>query len=387
MLSQKLLELIDEEDLQSLVRDNVNELKTLEFKSYLNVNSDNDKKEFLFDVSSFANANGGDLIYGIREYKGQAGELEGIEIENVDAEVLRLENIIRDGIEPRIPRLEIKSIPLANGKVVFILRIGKSWSSPHWVKFKGSYKFYSRNSAGKYLLDLSELRSSFNLYDSKIDRLRSFRSDRLSKIISGDTPCPLDGTAKIVLHILPLNAYDPGFAIDIRQPKGRIDWWAPLDAYGFSRIQYNFDGLFTNSKLNSYLQLFRNGCIETVNVSLLNDSNGQRLLYGGPFEKQIIEILSQMINILKHYSINPPIFIMLSLLGIKGYDIATDGGLGRRIDRREFIQSDLLPSEVMIDNLNFNSAEVMKPIFDVIWNAAGWPGSPYYDEQGNWHMQ
>ena len=89
-----------EEDLQTLVDNSVLECKTIEYKQALPSNSDSDKKEFLADVSSFANASGGDLIFGIIADKktGAPKSLEGLSIENIDQEILRLENMIRGGI-------------------------------------------------------------------------------------------------------------------------------------------------------------------------------------------------------------------------------------------------------------------------------------------------
>ena len=54
------------------------------------------------NISSFANASGSDLIFCIAEDRktGNPEELVGIEIENIDQEIQRLEHIIRDGIEP-----------------------------------------------------------------------------------------------------------------------------------------------------------------------------------------------------------------------------------------------------------------------------------------------
>ncbi len=54
-------------DLQALVDNSVSETKTLEYKESLPGNSDGDKKEFLADVSSFANASGGYIIFGMKE--------------------------------------------------------------------------------------------------------------------------------------------------------------------------------------------------------------------------------------------------------------------------------------------------------------------------------
>jgi len=28
--------------------------------------------------------------------------------------------------------------------------------------------------------------------------------------------------------------------------------------------------------------------------------------------------------------------------------------------------------------------QLLKPLFDAVWNAAGWPGSQNYDQNGQW---
>jgi hypothetical protein len=47
------------------------ERDTIEFKTALDLKTTGQKKEFLADVSSFANASGGDLVYGIEETGGK----------------------------------------------------------------------------------------------------------------------------------------------------------------------------------------------------------------------------------------------------------------------------------------------------------------------------
>src|SRR5713226_6530384 len=109
MALNKQLEALEESDLQALVDNQVSERKTIEYKAALPGNSDGDKKEFLADVSSFANAAGGNLIFGIKEDSGTLVEIRGLQISNVDAEILRLENIIQTGIAPRLPVVHIHS--------------------------------------------------------------------------------------------------------------------------------------------------------------------------------------------------------------------------------------------------------------------------------------
>lgn len=64
MIAKRLSE-IEKSDLDALVTNGVSEGKTLDYKLSLPGPSDDDKKEFLADVSSFANAGGGDIVFGI----------------------------------------------------------------------------------------------------------------------------------------------------------------------------------------------------------------------------------------------------------------------------------------------------------------------------------
>lgn len=63
---------------------------------------------------------------------------------------------------PRIPGISMRAVPLKGKRFVIVIRIPKSWASPHMIT-KGSSKFYSRNSAGKYPLDVFEIRTAFNV--------------------------------------------------------------------------------------------------------------------------------------------------------------------------------------------------------------------------------
>ena len=61
ILDLKPLDTIREEDLYLLISDGIIEGKTIEYKRDSYGNTDDSKKEFLKDVSSFANTSGGFL--------------------------------------------------------------------------------------------------------------------------------------------------------------------------------------------------------------------------------------------------------------------------------------------------------------------------------------
>ena len=86
----------------------------------------------------------------------------------------------------------------------------------------------------------------------------------------------------------------------------------------------------------------------------------------------------------KLLGIEPPFFVMVSFIGVKGYKIACQKSIHHFVDYTgEIDRNNLIIPEIMMENFGVNLAEVMKPIFDTVWNAAGAISSPNYDEQGN----
>ena len=372
------LELEEENDLQELVDNQNPEIKTIDYKESLTGNSDSDKKEFLADVSSFANAAGGYLIYGMRENSGIASELCGLESIDADAEIRRLDNIIRDGIKPRIPGVSLWAIPLRTSRDAIIIRIPMSWASPHMVTFKNDSKFHSRNSAGKYQLDVSELRAAFVLSETTTERIRNFRIERLSKIIAGETPALLNETAKIILHIIPFGAFNPAARFDVSSLASDVGKLQPISAPGWD-TRHNFDGYLSFKNPLAYLQVFRNGIIEAVDASIMEPEGSELTIPSLSFERKLLDALPRFLSIQRQLGVEPPLFIILSLLGVSGYrlDVSTS-----RFDTYPIDRDALILPEIIVENFECNPSEVMRPIFDAIWNAAGWPRSMHYNGNG-----
>ena len=170
----KPLSAITPADLQRLIDDQVGERRTLDYKRDLPGNARADRIEFLADISSFANTEGGDLIFGIDAPSGGLPiKIPGLAIDNVESLKLAFESRIRDGITRRLPAVEIREIALGDGLFVLIVRLPRSWIGPHRVILEGHGHFYGRNSAGKYRLDVEELQTAFTLAEALADRIRS----------------------------------------------------------------------------------------------------------------------------------------------------------------------------------------------------------------------
>ena len=125
---------VSAEDLQRLVDNGVREGVELEYKQK-QPEKRGERKNFLKEITSFANTSGGDLVIGIEE-RDQTGEPKsavGVDVGDVDKEVGRLDSIIRDGVDPRIPSVEIRGVELPSGKTAFVTRVRQSLRRPHQV--------------------------------------------------------------------------------------------------------------------------------------------------------------------------------------------------------------------------------------------------------------
>jgi schlafen family protein len=393
MVLDKTIEEISEADLTSLIDAGTPELKTLDYKQSLPGNSDEERKEFLADASSFANAAGGHLIYGMRAEAGVPVELLGMD-DDGDAAILRLETSIRDGIVPRITGVHSTAIKLANSKTAVLVRVPKSFSSPHMVRFKNTSRFYSRGSNGKYQLDVDEIRAAFLGSAATTEGIRNFRLDRLSQIRARETAISLIPGPCAALHIIPLSAFGGNTRYDVIALKTTNIIYrdlAPLFHDRADQSRINFDGRVVyvgtgKEKSPGFLQLYRSGIVETVEASFISfpESNGMgKVISSLRFEVWLFRFIQRVLPVLKTLGVDPPLIVMLALIDVRGYTMGSRDQLGFHIGGAAFDRDVLVPQEVLIENYSADVPLVMKPLVDEIWNAASFVSSDYYRD-GKW---
>lgn len=382
----KRLEAIQETDLDALVANTVAEGKTLEYKRDLPGNTDGEKKEFLADVSSFANTSGGDVIFGVDETKGAPAAIPGIHFADQDADLRRLDSLLADGLDPRV-RYATRVVPRNGNPPVLVLRVERGWIGPHRVVFKGHDKFYARNSAGKYPMDVTELRSAFTLSSTVTEKVRGFRMDRVMKAISGDTPVPMVSGIHTILHSIPLESLVQPIQYDVLRFEREPHRCRPLVvATGWDR-RINLDGVVTYSSSNngclSYTQLFRNGIVEALE-SYWNaqEYQGKRVIPYAAFEQDLLNYLKTIFDIQKELGVSSPISVALTLTYTKGLEMAREVF---SLEHGYAIKEEhLILPETVVEDFETPPTQVLKPIFDLIWNACGYPSSKNFDRDGNW---
>ena len=384
----KPLDAVTATDLQSLVDNGVKEQRTIEYKQQLPGSSDGEKKEFLADVSSFANAGGGDLIYGVVAKDGIPESIPGLADFIEDKERLRLESTLRDGLDPRIPGIHLEAIQGFPNGPVLVLRVPRSWAGPHMVTFKGSSRFFSRSSAGKFQMDVTELRFAFETAGDLPVRIRRWRDERLGRIVAGDGPILLASSAYLVLHLIPLGSFADHWRFDVKSLGANIVNLPPLGSRGWNN-RYNVDGLLTfhpnggkPDHAFSYAQLFRSGRVEALDGFLIGESNGERGFYAQEAEKSVLTGTEKYLSALNSLGVEPPIVFLLSVLGAKGVYIAVSSGHSMRT-QHSIDRDVLLLPDVLIEEYACDLAQALRPSFDAMWNACGYAGSPSYGPTGN----
>ncbi|MBW4421210.1 MAG: ATP-binding protein [Myxacorys californica WJT36-NPBG1] len=385
---------IGKDDIESLISNNIPESRTLEYKEALPGNADDDKREFLADVSSFANASGGTLIYGVREQRDGSGKTTGFPESivglgniNIDAEKLRLESILQAGISRRIIGLQIKAIDGFSSGEVLLIQVPPSWNSPHMVTFKNWSRFFSRNSAGKYQLDVDELRNAFIASESLGEQIRQFRVDRVAKLIEGEGPTKLLPGAKFMLHLIPVATFGSSEQVDVRAVFRANNLYSPGEVTRRDR-RFNLDGVLSfvdnytrDNESYSYAQLFRNGAIEAA-CSLMKGDDTH--VIEKDYELKVLKSLDKYLHLLQELSINSPIIISLTMIGVKGYKVGRSIFDASPYTARIIDRDVLIIPEISLEEYGVVLENAMRPSFDAVWQASGGEGSPNYDQAGKW---
>ena len=397
-LFNKVLSQITEADLLALIHDEESESKTIDYKRKIIDKSDLERKEFLYDVSSFANTQGGFLVFGMEEEGGLPTNLVGLAGINPDRERLRLEEMLRDGIRPPISGVEIVPVPLSCGNVAIVMRIPRSWNPPHQVIYQKAFRFYARHSNGKYLLDVDELRSIFAVSGTLAERIRGFGADRLAKIAAGEAPVTLLDQGTLVMHLVPFSAFDAGNSFPIDRAARDPNRFPTFSDNVARHHQITFDGLLTTSNLDppprpqrGYVQVFRSGPVEMVTTALAS-SNGWITL--PEIQAGIILYAHRYAHSLHSFGIEPPIAVLVSLLNVKGnrllQDFHSTGAFREDLPSAMLAEDQFHFVETIFEVVPFDCkacARQLRATLDHFANAAGLATSPHFNDAGDYMLK
>jgi len=379
---------LSEQNLQDLVSAGVPENRRLEYKRDTYGRSADSRREFLKDISALANAQGGHLILGVSDQKGVAQELKGIGGADPDAETVRLENLARDGLQPRIAGIRVKAVQLADGRHTIVIRVPKSWNSPHRVIAQNSNRFYVRNSAGTEEPDVYQLRALFEQSGSAIELASAFRDERVD-VVRRPTGIHLLAPGRLILHLVPVASLHGLLTIDVLKAHELGEKFRPLFTPPGGKPNYNFQGLifrvgFSGNRYR-YAQLFRDGKLEAAHGGLIVAHPNRRVTSGQAIEREVFAGLPRFIDTLRDLDVPPPLVVMLTLEGFKDVRYVTHADtMGEHGGQ---LPEDLmcLPTCVIEDygdKIDYHRA--IKSAFDALWNSFGEPEDAFFNAAGLW---
>jgi hypothetical protein len=148
-----------EADLIALHTGMVKESLHLEYKASDSADKKDDKKkvEMARDVSSFANADGGQIVYGMKENKDHepAGLDDGLDPREYPE--IWFEQILQQHVTPILTSVRILHVPLSNGRVAVVVSVPASNGDPHQV----DGRYYRRHNFNKLIMEHYEVKQAF----------------------------------------------------------------------------------------------------------------------------------------------------------------------------------------------------------------------------------
>lgn len=368
-------------DVQALIG-NVSESRYIDFKQSVVGRADADRKEFVADVTAFANASGGHIVFGVVEgADAVAANIAGLTVTDRDEEERRLSEMIRNGTEPRLSDFEFKWIDGPGGSSVLVLYVPRSWQSPHRVTLAGHNQFYIRNSRGKHPMNTDELRTAFTYGRALEESVASFREIRINMIRKQEAPIVVDAGPLLVVHGMPLVSFADPPAITFAPRELLL---SPLGGGGYNK-SYALEGTVTHQPTSvAYTLHFRNGILEGV-MSARSSTKPTGYIPVTGLEIVLGETLGNYLRYWGTKNVRGPYVFAVSLLNVRNNKAIVSGWSDEAPAIR---RGDLeLPSQV------FNEADggtgstiLLRPTFDLMWNAFGHPGSPNYDNSGQYRV-
>lgn len=374
---------IAQADIDALVTNAVDESEQLDFKQVLAINTRDERKEFVSDVCAFANARGGDLIFGIQENtEGRAHAVAPMTF-NADEEILRIENIIADSVEPKLFGVRAKAIAYDAGAVL-VVRVPRSVQGIHRNKL--DERFWVRESRSKRSLDVPALAIRFQGLAERQDKLSEFLAGRYAAVATDQLAVPMRPGPKLVIHVF------QGFAgidqvIDVQSVAEVLGLPIPTRPNGLD-FRMTYEGPMQHSSIadgwiRAYTLTHHSGVIE--GVSKIADP-------GEPIRAETVEcaILQYIGDLIPaaigKLSIDPPFVVRSSIVGGAGASVQPFSAGGRwALDAPRpspISRTALVLPDAVLETGREDLPALFRPVFDRLWHTAGYQRSFTYQDRG-----
>jgi hypothetical protein len=213
------------------------------------------------------------------------------------------------------------------------------------------------------------------------EQIESFRKDRIEAVARNDGPVELSTPQRMVLHLIP-EAFGH-FQIQHQDLVYFAQWMPMLHDTGGWTHEHNLDGMVTydhdpGMPTSGYVQLYRNGIVESVadDVTFFhpNDAAHRHRLFRTDYLNVVPPRITAYFKLFETLGIPLPVWLYMSFVGLDGTQILSSDYL--RSHGRPIRERIILTPGQEIDDFGANIKALLKPGFDKLWNAAGYPHCP-----------
>jgi len=393
---------IDSATLRALCDEGAAESPTLDFKQIAPaMQRDDPRNEFAKDVCAFANASGGDIVYGIATTGDVAHTVLPMSAEPFDACKRRLSETLANHVEPRIAGIRYKEVPIDDQGYALIIRVPQSFDGPHRYQIRSQagspahYRFVMRSSTGTIDMDYTQLRDSFGRTASLVEQARLFRHNRLSRMEREDFPRPMPVGAKLVVHFVPLSGVARGAMVDIPALYHRSEINFARPGGHIPQKETNLDGILMAASINKelgtfdwYIQVFRNGAMEIVSSALnrvSSQDDGPSFIPAVSVSSEARRVCQQVLTHARALDMEGPAVLGIACLEAARYQFkihrnGSDYG-NSRADRNHLVIAEQWIDEVSAD---ISVDTLIRPLLDSLWQCFGEVRCDLYSPTGEW---
>lgn len=101
------------------------------------------------------------------------------------------------------------------------------------------------------------------------------------------------------------------------------------------------------------------------------------LIPGIFFERELLQTVKDLLKFQAELGVEPPIFALLTLIGVRGYSMAVGAGFLPRTPTP--IERDhLFVPEVVVESFESTVDLIVKELVDPVWNACGFSETPNF---------
>lgn len=383
------------EDLQALIDGEREEGVQLDFKRQLPKEDKDARKALIADVCALANTNGGDLVFGMIEQDGVAFELAPEPIaEGVDSLTLRIENVLRDGIEPQLFGVRVRDIEVSPGHYCLVIRVPPSSAAIH--RSKKDLHFYVRRSRSNEPLDVPGLVTQVSQFLGRAEKVDSFFASRYANLLTDRHAIWMTQGPKLVLHLLPARDFLEGGTGDVwNLDEAQIPLLA--EPYGKSSRSTHEGRAFYASedgRARQFTLVLPSGVVEAALALWSADQEQHRRVVNlSALEHAALGLIKSCLGSNQLQALlGSPALVRMALLGTHFQAAESGGHTDRHINSFEPPFRQPLPilvlPEVLLPNPACDVEHLMHQAFLSMWRAWGYSESwSYHQKDGVWRRR